>query len=46
MKSKILIGLVAAAITSTGAYAASTAMDCCKDCKCCKDKDAHPAPKQ
>jgi hypothetical protein len=43
MKSKIIIGLVAAALGSTAAYAADKAMDCCKDgkCSCCDhDKDA------
>jgi hypothetical protein len=38
---KLVLLLAAMALPTTGAYAA---MDCCKDCKCCKEMKGEKAP--
>jgi hypothetical protein len=38
---KLVLFFGAMALPMTGAYAA---MDCCKDCKCCKEMTSEKAP--
>ena len=38
---KLVLLLAAMVLPTTGAYAA---MDCCKDCKCCKEMKGEKAP--
>lgn len=43
MTLKMIAVAAALVLSPVVAVAADTAMNCCKDCACCKDKPATPA---
>ena len=44
MNLKVLAVAAALLLAPAGAFAAEAAMECCKDCACCKDKKSAEKP--